>query len=102
MLQSSGKVTRKKVRPGSKLSNKKPGPHQINGNIHTTAVTPQANSNTGVSPADKLGDSPATLPAEVEQIFEVHTTSKTIYMCYYYLHFYMCRIQYIAIIKYYI
>ena len=71
MLQSSGKVTRKKVRPGSKVSNKKSGSHQTIENIHTIAATPQANSSTGVSPADKSGDSPVTLPAKVEQIFEV-------------------------------
>ena len=73
MLQSSGKVARKKVRPASKSSNQKPGSHQNGDTVHTASSTsatnrPSSNNSTGVSPANKTG---ATLPAEVEQIFEV-------------------------------
>ena len=76
MLQSSGKVARKKVRPVNKVSNQKPSPHQSNDPVHTTAANHQAsNNNTGASPANKSGGSSATLPAEVEQIFEVSVHS---------------------------
>ena len=75
MLQSSGKVTRKKLRPVSKLSNQKPSSHQANdASVHTASANHQtSNSNNGASPV--RGDSSATLPAQVEQIFEVSMSS---------------------------
>lgn len=78
MLQSSGKVTRKRVRSSSKLSNQKSDSQQTSIAVHTASDAanyhhPQAtSSNSGTSPANKSGDSPATLPAEVERIFEVN------------------------------
>ena len=70
MLQSSGKVARKKMRPVSKVSNQKPSSHQSTDPVHITSANHQTSS--GTSPA---GDSSTTLPAEVEQIFEVNIST---------------------------
>lgn len=69
MLQSSGKVTRKRVRPATKLSNQK-----SDNDVALVAATnhQMSSGNNGASPSNKSGNSPATLPAEVEQIFEVN------------------------------
>lgn len=80
MLQSSGKVTRKKVRPVSKVSNQKTSSHQSNDPIHTTSANRQtSNNNSGASPVNKSGGSSVMLPAEVEQIFEVSLCVSVIY-----------------------
>lgn len=79
MLQSSGKVTRKKVRPVSKVSNQKTSSHQSNDPIHTTSAHQTSNNNSGASPVNKSGGSSVMLPAEVEQIFEVSLCVSVIY-----------------------
>lgn len=87
MLQSSGKVARKKVRPVSKLSNQKPGSHQTNDVPHPAAVAvTNHQTNSSNNAANASGDSPATPPAEVEQIFEVHKyfAGVTMHVCYCY------------------
>ena len=68
MLQSSGKVTRKKVKPVNKPSNQRPASHHTN-----TAATANHQTSGSDNVANTPGDSPASLPAEVEQIFEVNT-----------------------------
>ena len=60
MLQSNGKVQRKKVRPASKSSKQRT----------SSSVAPiSRGSHEGTSSGD--GDFPSALPQEVEQIFEV-------------------------------
>ena len=68
MLQSSGKVARRKVRPASKLSNQKPGSsHHTNDAVSSAGVNHHTSS--GIN---KSSDSSSMLPTEVEQIFEVN------------------------------
>jgi len=68
VLQSNGKVQRKKVRPASKSSSKQ----------RTSSVVPLTSSTQFSHEGTSPGDFPSALPQEVEQIFEVNFKRKII------------------------
>ena len=70
MLQSNGKVQRKKVRPASKSSKES--------KQRTSSVVPLTYSTQFGHEGTSPGDFPKALPQEVEQIFEVNFKRKAV------------------------